>query len=293
MARIRSIKPEFWTAEQVMECSPIVRLLFIGMWNFCDDGGNHPASLKTLKAEVFPGDDITTADVEGMVSELIANDLIMAYESAGKGYWHVTGWHHQKIEKPNFKHPKPEIRQPVANQSPINRQPVAERSTPESSRVESSRVEGKGVEGSGVEGSGVESSVVDDPPSEPSTIPAKATRKGAICGLLRRAGMADAAPHYLTDETWAAILAKRTDEEIVEVAKAKMAARPGMRTGLKYIAPALIEDPAPMSINGPPTPRKTQYQINQAAIASSLFGPQSVASGPSEKLIEGEVVHDR
>ena len=41
MARIRSIKPEFWTAEQVMECSPMARLLFIGMWNFCDDGGNH------------------------------------------------------------------------------------------------------------------------------------------------------------------------------------------------------------------------------------------------------------
>ncbi len=45
MARIRSIKTEFWTAEQVMECSPIARLLFIGMWNFCDDGGNHPATI--------------------------------------------------------------------------------------------------------------------------------------------------------------------------------------------------------------------------------------------------------
>lgn len=58
--------------------------------------------------------------------------------------------------------------------------------------------------------------------------------------------MADAAPHYLTDEAWETILAKRTDEEIVEVAKAKMAARPGQRTGLKYIAPALLEDPAPI-----------------------------------------------
>ena len=30
--------------------------------------------------------------------------------------------------------------------------------------------------------------------------------------------MSDAAPHYLTDEVWASILSKRTDEEIVEVA---------------------------------------------------------------------------
>jgi hypothetical protein len=49
MARIRTVKPEFWTSEQVMNCSRDARLLFIGMWNFCDDGGNHPASAKTLK----------------------------------------------------------------------------------------------------------------------------------------------------------------------------------------------------------------------------------------------------
>lgn len=72
------------------------------------------------------------------------------------------------------------------------------------------------------------------------------TRKGIVCGLLRKAGMADAAPHYLTDEVWETILAKRTDEEIVELARAKMAARPGQRTGLKYIAPALLDDPEPI-----------------------------------------------
>jgi len=43
MARIRTIKPEFWVSEQVGECSPNARLLFIGMWNFCDDRGVHPA----------------------------------------------------------------------------------------------------------------------------------------------------------------------------------------------------------------------------------------------------------
>lgn len=63
MARIRTIKPEFWSSEQVMESRPLARLLFIGLWNFCDDGGNHPLSPRTIKALVFPGDDITTEAV--------------------------------------------------------------------------------------------------------------------------------------------------------------------------------------------------------------------------------------
>ena len=120
MARIRTIKPEFWTSEQVMECSTTSRLLFIGMWNFCDDAGNHPAAYRTLKAEVFPADDFTALQVEALVSELIAAGLVEEYEADGKRYWHVTGWHHQRIEKPNFKHPTHE-----------NRRPVEERSTPE------------------------------------------------------------------------------------------------------------------------------------------------------------------
>lgn len=107
MARIRTIKPEFWTSEQVADCSPISRLLFIGMWNFCDDGGNHPASCRTLKMQIFPGDDFTTADIEGQVSELVRAGLLVEYEAAGKRYWHVTGWKHQKIEKPSYKYPPP------------------------------------------------------------------------------------------------------------------------------------------------------------------------------------------
>lgn len=106
MARIRTIKPEFWTSEQVVECSPIARLLFIGMWNFCDDAGNHPASFKTLKMEVFPGDEISLAQIESYTEELLRNGLLIRYDGGnGREYWHVTGWHHQKVDRPNPKHP--------------------------------------------------------------------------------------------------------------------------------------------------------------------------------------------
>lgn len=106
MARIRSIKPEFWTSEQVMECSPLARLLFIGLWNFCDDAGNHPASARTIKAEIFPADDISTDDVSRLLDELSSNGLITLYTAQDKDFWHVTGWHHQKIDKPTYKYPE-------------------------------------------------------------------------------------------------------------------------------------------------------------------------------------------
>ncbi|MWK58733.1 hypothetical protein GO594_22350 [Pseudomonas otitidis] len=106
MARIRTIKPEFWTSEQVMECSPIARLLFVGIWNFCDDGGNHPDSEKSLKALIFPGDDIGSSSVRQLLDELSSAGLITFYEQDGKRFLHVNGWHHQKIERPTFKYPR-------------------------------------------------------------------------------------------------------------------------------------------------------------------------------------------
>jgi len=98
--------------------------------------------------------------------------------------------------------------------------------------------------------------------------PVASTRKGAVCGLLRKAGMADAAPHYLDEPTWEAILSKRTDEEIVELARAKMAARPGQRTGLKYIAPALLEDPAPVAAQ----PQRRTIHDEREAVSMALTG---------------------
>lgn len=108
MARIRSIKPEFWTSEQVMECSLNARLMFIGLWNFCDDAGRHPLSPKQVKALIFPADDISSDDVSRMFAELEANDLIRIYVVDGKEYFQVTGWKHQKIDKPQSpKYPSP------------------------------------------------------------------------------------------------------------------------------------------------------------------------------------------
>jgi len=105
MARIRTIKPDFCTSEQVVECSRDARLLFILMWCFCDDAGRHKASVKKLRMECFPGDALGDAEVTQLVDELIREELIEEYEVDGKRYWQVLGWDHQKIDNPTVKHP--------------------------------------------------------------------------------------------------------------------------------------------------------------------------------------------
>ncbi|WP_407280584.1 hypothetical protein U5817_09890 [Aromatoleum evansii] len=99
------------------------------------------------------------------------------------------------------------------------------------------------------------------------------SRKGLVCRLLRDAGIADAAPHHLADETWDALLTKRTDEEIVEFAKVKLSAKQGHRIGLKYLAPGLLEDPTPITPNArgsPPGRRMTRDESRTIAASTRL-----------------------
>jgi hypothetical protein len=106
MAKIRHIKVEFWTSPQIVECSPLARLFFIGLWNFCDDGGIHPYSLKRLKMEIFPADEnIFSRDIEQLLIELQKNMLIKFYTIADEKYIKVTGWHHQTNYEKFFKYP--------------------------------------------------------------------------------------------------------------------------------------------------------------------------------------------
>lgn len=157
MARIRSTKPEFWTSEQVVECSRDARLLFLGMWNFCDDGGVMKNSPKRIKMEVFPADDLDSSSIRRLLDELSTNDLILYYEVDETSYIKVLGWNHQKIDRPNYKFPQPNgvIPRSKSEYESLNKQPTRraldERSPPEGSRREGNGEEGKGVESKGVE----------------------------------------------------------------------------------------------------------------------------------------------
>lgn len=140
----------------------------------------------------------------------------------------------------------------------------------------------------------VSTAVAPDEP-QPAALPAgrlpvvepEQTRRGSVCRLLRAAGISDAAPHHLTDDTWAQILAKRTDEEIVEFACAKQATRPGQRTGLKYLAPGLLEDPTPTAVptaGARASPRGMTREQSRAIAASTRLSDFRAACAAEQGL---------
>lgn len=101
MARIRTIKPDFWSNEKVMACSREARLLFIGMWNFADDRGRLTDSARSIKAQILPGDDdIDSSNARRWLDELSSNELIRFYEAGDRAYIQITGWDHQRIDRP-------------------------------------------------------------------------------------------------------------------------------------------------------------------------------------------------
>lgn len=162
MSRIRTIKPEYWVNAQVMDCTHSARLLFIGLWNFCDDGGVHPANARQLKAEVFPGDDVTLRMIVEWVTELVNNKLLIEFAHEDEAYWYVTGWKHQKIDRPSYKYPQYKGKN---INSTNDRRMIDERSTNDHPRIGQDRT---GQEGKGKDRTGQEVNSTNNPGKTPT-----------------------------------------------------------------------------------------------------------------------------
>jgi hypothetical protein len=94
MPKIRGIKPDFWTDEDIVELSIPARLLFIGLWTYACDNGHLQDKPKQIKMRVLPADDVSAAE------------LLRELESKGR-IRRVDGW----IILPNFtKHQRPDKR---------------------------------------------------------------------------------------------------------------------------------------------------------------------------------------
>lgn len=151
MARIRTVKPEFWTDEKVVECSIEARLLFIGMFNFSDDNGNLVNSPKRIKMQVFPADMI---ECDSLLKELITHGLLTEYSVNGVSYLNIKGFNkHQKINRPS----KTDIPKQNFSEDSVN--------------THGALTDGKDLEGKGREGKGEE--------LEPNTQAADAPCEGA------------------------------------------------------------------------------------------------------------------
>lgn len=78
MARIRSIKPEFFTSEDIVGLTPFARLLYIALWCEADREGRMTWKPGTYKLRYFPGDSV---DIEKLCSELLNRGLVVLYDT--------------------------------------------------------------------------------------------------------------------------------------------------------------------------------------------------------------------
>lgn len=100
MARIRTIKPEFWTDERIVDLTPFARLLFIGLWNFADDQGYVADKPRQLKMQVLPGDDV---NADALVAELVAAGLVDRWHAGDTPLLRIRGFgRHQTIKNPGL-----------------------------------------------------------------------------------------------------------------------------------------------------------------------------------------------
>lgn len=99
MARIRSIKPEFWTDATMVALPFEARLFFIGLWNFADDSGRFEDEPARLRLQILPDDSV---DAEGLLALLEAAGRIeLCLDEEGARFWRICHFQdHQKIDHP-------------------------------------------------------------------------------------------------------------------------------------------------------------------------------------------------
>lgn len=105
MARARNIKPGFFKNDLLAECSPMARLLFIGLWTMADREGRLEDRPKRIKGEVFPYDN---CDVNKLLNELMSKRdcdgseaFIIRYKANNKPFIQVVNF--VKHQNPHLK----------------------------------------------------------------------------------------------------------------------------------------------------------------------------------------------
>lgn len=126
MARIRSIKPEFWDDRKLAKrTTRDARLLYIALWNLADEHARLNGDPQWIKGQVFSyDDDIDAAVIGKLLEELEAPALgaVIAYEVDGDPYLFLPKLdRHQRLEPEKVKSrlpAPPATRTPDSDDSP-------------------------------------------------------------------------------------------------------------------------------------------------------------------------------
>lgn len=151
MARIRSIKPEFFKHEELFkaekESGLPLRIAFSGLWTVADREGRFKWRPSSIKLDVLPFDDV---DMNNVLGALISFGFIRKYSVDGKEFGYIPSFKdHQVInhrESPSVI-PAPNVSHEMTRGARVD----ARVTTGESTRDDAARGEGKGKEGKGRE----------------------------------------------------------------------------------------------------------------------------------------------
>jgi hypothetical protein len=165
MARIRTIKPEFFCHEELFdleeETGLPIRIAFAGLWTVCDREGRFKWRPRTIKAQIMPYDNL---DFSRVLDALATRGFVVRYASNGCEYGHVPGFgRHQVINNRENASTLPE---PPKTQEKMGLSRVVDACPTRDERVpHAGKEEGKGREGErkGMEGvTSVEADAVVD-----------------------------------------------------------------------------------------------------------------------------------
>lgn len=189
MARIRSIKPDFFTSEVIASLPLSARLTFIGLWTYVDDNGVGLDNDRLIVAAIWPLEEDFLGTIQmvqddlrrlsGVTPENLASHspppLIERYADGRSRYLHIRSWdEHQKVSHPRkSRYPLPsEIPLTCTNTHPP--EPLRRHSgnPPEPLRPEQgagSREQGAGKRVAAANGTGHPPPRPPRPPSPPAT----------------------------------------------------------------------------------------------------------------------------
>lgn len=101
MARMRSLKPEFWQDEELAcQLTRDERMLYIGLWNLADEHARLRGDPRYIKGQLFPyDDDITPADIDKMLGRLADLHKVHQYRAGIGRYLFLPNLaRHQRLE---------------------------------------------------------------------------------------------------------------------------------------------------------------------------------------------------
>ncbi len=104
MARIRTIKPEFWESEVLGRLSPLARLTFAGLISHADDAGRGRGEVGAMYGRMHAyASSAVRARFKRCLSELKRVKLVVFYKGSNNcSYYWIPGFNeHQRIDKPS------------------------------------------------------------------------------------------------------------------------------------------------------------------------------------------------